>query len=281
MLIRSWVKRSGIGLASALMLLLAVAWMLPRPWWSKEAGPSPSPFSMVRSWGTGFFVTPDGWVVTNEHVVSGCRRVSVGSGILSGLVADKVLYPRDAQLDLAAVHVAVKAPAFLRFARTPWPSPLSDPHTLPSEIKADLHSILSESGQSVFIVGFPGYDHAASPVRLEGKLLEIASSNDRHHWFQRIKAQVRPGSSGSPVINGEGEVVGIVFKASVDLPGKSSAALEEKALAILHSSAEEALIVPAALAHGFIGAVDSSPSREEGTGPAEPSAAVVRVFCFR
>ncbi len=119
MRIRRWIKSVAASLIGMVALVYAAHWVLPQPWWLKEAGPPPSPFFMVTSSGTGFFVTTDGWLLTNRHVTAGCSRVSVGNAKLSGLVADTVLYPADTQLDLAAVHVALHSPAFLSFAVTP------------------------------------------------------------------------------------------------------------------------------------------------------------------
>ncbi len=281
MCIRKWIKKGGASLIGAFMLLCVAHWILPPPWWWKEAGPPPTLFSQVTSRATGFFVTQDGWLLTNRHVTAGCRRVSVGNGTLSGLIADKVLYPGDLQVDLAAVHVALRAPAFLRFAITPWPSPASKSNTSEAEIVHDIRSTLSADGQAVFVIGFPGYDHGASPVHLRGELLGGATSIDRRHWFQSINAPIQPGSSGSPVIDSKGEVVGVVSRVNVTLPGKPSAAVVKQALETLPTSATQGLLEPAAIANTFVQAIDPTTDGQRQKAPADPDVVVVRVFCFR
>ncbi len=280
MRVRRWIKRVAACSMSACALICVAYWVLPQPWWMKEAGPSPSPFSFVRSFGTGFFVTPDGWLLTNAHVTAGCRRVSIGNGKLTGLVADRVLYPTDTQLDLAAVHIARHAPAFLRFTVMKWPSQTSDLKLPSTELAEDVRSIYLLNGPAVSVIGFPGYDHDASPVSFGGEL-SGATSSDQRHWFLTVKAPVRSGSSGSPVINARSEVVGIVFKGSITLPKDSSAALVAKTLKTLPTSASQGILIPAAIAQAFVHAVDPSYGSEREKSSTDPNATVVRVFCFR
>ncbi len=260
------------------MLILAAHWVLPVPWWSKEAGSPPSVLSFMSGWATGFFVAPDGWLLTNRHVTAGCRRVSIGNATLSGLVADKILYPADMQLDLAAVHVALHPAAYLRLADLPWPSPGTE--TPIETVNRNIRAALTATGPSVSVIGYPGYDHDASPVRLAGELLGTATASDHRHWFQTVQAAIRPGSSGSPVIDGKGDVVGIVFDAIRSLPGGQSVAVRKAIMAALPATATQGLIVSAAMANAFMQAVDPAPGARIQAISGNPDAAIVRVFCF-
>ena len=271
-----WIKRLCASLIAIIVLLIAACLSLPRPWWAEEAGSPPSLFSYPRSLGTGFFAAPNGWLLTNAHVTLGCRRVTVGNFRLSGLVADRVLYPVDRQIDLAAVHVALRSPRFLRFVITPWPAPTSSR----DELQRDLHLLRSAGRQAVSVIGFPGYDHGARPVRLPGELVG-ATTADRQHWFLKIDAPVRPGSSGSAVVNTRGEVLGIMFRATVDLPVQSPAASLKAALTALPHSAAQGSAVSAAVADAFMRAADPLGGNQGGGDLSDPDESIVRIFCWR
>ena len=277
---RRWIKGMGASLIGIFMLIYAAHWLLRQPWWWKEAGPPSSLFSDVKSWGTGSFVTLDGWVLTNRHVTAGCSRVTIGNGRLSGLVADKMLYPTDTQLDLAAVHVALRSPAYLRFAVMAWPSPDLNSGRSTAEIAKDLQSVFDQDGRTVSIIGFPGDYHGASPVHLDGEL-SGATTFDQQHWFLGVRAPVRPGLSGSPILNAKGEVVGMIFRGSATLPADSSAAVMKEALKALPTSAAEGLIVPAAIANAFVRAVAPSNAGQGEEDLNDPDTSIVRVFCFQ
>ena len=274
-----WIKILAASLVGTIALFYVVHVVLPPPWWWKEAGSPPTLFSQVRGWGTGFFVTRDGWLLTNRHVTAGCSRVSIGNGTLSGLVGDKVLYPITEGVDLAAVHVALRTPAFLHLATTPWPSPAAKHPTPVAEITQDLQATLSLEGRRISIIGFPGYDHRATPVRLHGVLVG-AWSVDQRHWFQSIDAPVRSGSSGSPVIDARGEVVGVVSRINISLLGKPSAAAVQQALSAPPPSASQGMIEPAAIARDLLLGVAPAADYKPTSNPADPRTAVVRVFCF-
>ena len=131
------------------------------------------------------------------------------------------------------------------------------------------------------MVGYPGADRTASPARIQGELLPDASSVDRRFWYQKIRTSVRPGASGSPVIDERGETIGVIFSAILNLPGSAPAEKARSLEASLLTSATEVEIVPAAVADDFLESI----GREAAPGPRrileDPNVAIVRVFCFR
>jgi S1-C subfamily serine protease len=274
------ITRGGASLVVAVLLFLAVCLVIPKPWWSKEAGPPPSLFSFPRSWGTGFLVARNGWLLTNAHVTSGCTRVTVGNGELSGLVADKVLYPTDRQIDLAAVHVPLHSPMFLRFADMSWPLPTSNLEPSAAKVLKDFEALGAANGYSASVVGFPGYDHTSSPVRLDAEL-SAATSSDRRHWFLTVKAPIRPGSSGSAVLDARGEVVGVIFSGTMDVPKHLPAAVLKAAIEALPHSATQGLAVPAATAAALLRAADPLADDHGPSAASDPANSVVRVFCWK
>jgi tetratricopeptide (TPR) repeat protein len=136
----------------------------------------------TTNFGTGFFVAADGKLVTNAHVLQGATTAEAKlengatyniAGILKAAV-DK---------DLVIAKVEAKDVPFLPVDTGSMPEP----------------------GKRIVVVG--------SPFGLEGSVSEGIVSGQRtakpnDEWLQ-ITAPISPGSSGSPVINQEGKVVGV------------------------------------------------------------------------
>ena len=143
--------------------------------------------------GSGFFIHPDGYVVTNEHVVAGEYNISVTqfrhgrAGELQNVTFNKVrIVALDSKLDLALLKIEDAG-------STVFPTvPLGDSGRL-------------SEGQTVFAIGSPlGLDRTVS----QG----IVSSRNRPmdgQLFIQTTAQINPGNSGGPLFDLRGEVVGI------------------------------------------------------------------------
>lgn len=135
----------------------------------------------VAGQGSGFFADSVGTLVTNYHVIEGASALQVE--LASGDVYDNVyLMTADARRDLALLRIPVDAPPFLRLGR--------------DEAVA--------VGDRVYAVG--------SPLGLEGTfsdgLLSARRSFEGISLLQ-ITAPISPGSSGGPVLDAAGEVVGV------------------------------------------------------------------------
>jgi S1-C subfamily serine protease len=134
--------------------------------------------SPIKS-GTGFFVSPDGLVVTNFHVIQGASHIGALSNAGALFMFQKVV-AQPIGVDLAILKfLAIDAP-FLKLGRS-----------------AD-----AVEGQKVLVVG--------NPKGLKGTVSDgiISSFRDNHSLIQ-ITAPISHGSSGSPVINENGEVIGV------------------------------------------------------------------------
>jgi hypothetical protein len=135
--------------------------------------------------GSGFFHGAAGQVVTNLHVLRGAHSAQIktsGGKVypVTGITA------RDAAGDLALLAVGM-----------PWSEsfPLAVTSTLP------------DVGEHVIVVGNPfGLEQTVS----DGIVSAIRDSAERGRVLQ-ITAPISPGSSGSPVVNLRGEVIGVAF----------------------------------------------------------------------
>lgn len=132
--------------------------------------------------GTGFYLKDKGIVVTNCHVILGHREVAIEDHDLNRYPADVVFVNKEADV------------AFLK-PETGFDTP---------EIKlADISQL--QSRDNVYVLGFPfgmPYTETQGIVSAPRQLMEGS-------YYIQTDAAVNPGNSGGPVVNSNGEVVGI------------------------------------------------------------------------
>jgi len=149
--------------------------------------------------GTGFFITDDGYLISNYHVVKGAAKVRLLTG--AGLI-DASVVKVDAANDLALLK------AVGRFA----PLPIAASRTV-------------KLGGTVATVGFPDIGlQGFAPKLAKGEIASLAGAGDDPRYFQ-ISLPVQPGNSGGALVDARGNVVGIVaakLDASVALAATGS-----------------------------------------------------------
>ena len=139
--------------------------------------------------GSGFILTPDGYIVTNNHVVAGADTVLVNlqgsTGKEHSLKAQVI--GTDEETDIALLKVKADAPLpFLNFG----------------------NSDKMEMGEWVLAIGNPfGLGHTVTAGILSAKGRNIQSGPFDN--FLQTDASINPGNSGGPLINMEGKVIGI------------------------------------------------------------------------
>ena len=154
-----------------------------------KAGDKPA--SARQSVGTGVVITDRGSILTNLHVVAGTSHVRVV--FADGTESDAVVTGVDPDNDLAVLQ-ARKLPDDLQ------PAPLITTGDL-------------RSGDEVLAVGFPfGFGPSASTGVVSGLKREFVSADGKRALTNLIQfdAAANPGNSGGPLVNMEGEVLGIV-----------------------------------------------------------------------
>jgi serine protease Do len=140
--------------------------------------------------GSGFIIHPDGWIVTNAHVVEGADKVVAEVGERNAHVPARVV-GIDAETDLALVKIDVERP--LPFLR------LGDSDRL-------------QPAQWVVAIGCPfGLDHSVSLgiVSHTGRTDISPVGRPGTYDFIQTDASINPGSSGGPLLDLNGNVVGI------------------------------------------------------------------------
>jgi S1-C subfamily serine protease len=147
---------------------------------ARAADPPEEQAGQGASFGTGFIVSAQGHVLTNEHVVERCRSITV-EGSTAELVAS------DPTFDLALLSVPALVGA----------SPASF-----AEAPARLNS-------DVTVAGYPLSDLLGGLNVTRGGVTSLKGIGGDGIRMQ-ISAPVQPGNSGGPVVNGAGQVVGVV-----------------------------------------------------------------------
>lgn len=159
----------------------------------------PSPFGRERSLGSGVIIDPDGYIVTNYHVVKGADRVRV---VLTPQVGEESQAPAmlksKGQVLNARIVGASKTIdlAVLKVEATGLP-------TLPFAHYDQLHK-----GEVVLAFGSPEGLENSVTFGLVSSVLRQPDPDDPMVYIQ-TDAAINPGNSGGPLVDVDGNVVGI------------------------------------------------------------------------
>jgi serine protease Do len=146
-------------------------------------GPQMRPQPM-QGMGSGFIVSPDGYIVTNAHVVDGASEVTVKLTDRREFTAKVV--GADKRTDVALIKIDAKDLPALDISAKP-------------EVKR---------GEWVIAIGSPfGFENSVSAGVVSG--VHRALPNGQMVPFIQTDVAVNPGNSGGPLLNAKGQVVGV------------------------------------------------------------------------
>lgn len=148
---------------------------------------SPQPQRQQVSLGSGFIISADGYIVTNNHVVEGADSVLVR--LSDHREFDAEIIGTDSRSDLALLRI--------------------DSKKLPTLTLAQAGEL--DVGEWVLAIGSPfGLDYSVSAgiVSAKGRSLPT-ERNENYVPFIQTDVAINPGNSGGPLFNLEGEVVGV------------------------------------------------------------------------
>jgi S1-C subfamily serine protease len=146
-----------------------------------EAAALPPVAPDIAATGSGFYVS-DRLLVTAEHVVRDCARLALADGTGLAMLAG------DPDLDVAVLAAPRPARAWLSLDR----------------------GDTTRLGERVHAAGFPYYSIAGTSLHLTGGNVSALAGVDDDRRFFSFTAPIQPGNSGGPLIDGGGEVLGVV-----------------------------------------------------------------------
>lgn len=140
----------------------------------------------LKTYGTGFFITKDGYLLTNLHVIQGARKLVVRRG---GESFDAQVIKIDRINDMAVLKVDGE------FA----PLPLLSSRTV-------------SLGEPVFTIGFPNAAmQGLEPKLTRGEINSLSGAKDDPRHFQ-MSVAIQPGNSGGALVTDEGNVIGVITR---------------------------------------------------------------------
>lgn len=147
-----------------------------------------APSRKVNGMGSGIIIDERGYIVTNQHVIAGVDSLRVTLSDGSTFTAETISW--DVKHDLAVIKIE-SSRAF----------PVIPPGT-----SSDL-----EVGETVLAVGNPfGYEHSVTQGIISALSRDVeVSDHQSYRNLLQTDASINPGNSGGPLINLDGEVIGI------------------------------------------------------------------------
>lgn len=177
---------------------------------------SDSPTNPGRFGGTGFAISRNGYIITNNHVVQGADSVYVQN--MEGQSFKVKLIYVDPTCDLAVLQIV--DPRFKSFASLPYSFKKSS----------------SDPGEDVFTIGFPdeksvyGKGYLSSRTGYAGDTLAY-----------QVSIPVNPGNSGGPLLDSYGNVIGIISGKQTHFDGAAFAIKSKFLLKSLETISQDAL----------------------------------------
>ena len=141
----------------------------------------------MKGRGSGFIVTKDGQILTNNHVVEGADKITVT--LADGKTYKARVLGKDPTFDLAVIKIEPKG-------------------NLPTLDLGDSDAV--EVGEWVVAIGNPyGFEHSVTAGVISAKNRSIHAEDVNFDGLLQTDAAINPGNSGGPLLNMDGRVVGI------------------------------------------------------------------------
>ncbi len=147
--------------------------------------------------GSGFIISSDGYIITNQHVIDGAETITVTVPDHEDQY-DAYLVGEDYDLDLAIIKIS----------GTNYPTlPLGDSEQM-------------RVGEAVMAIGQPyGLDHTVTTGVVSAKERPISIEDRSYTNLIQTDAAINPGNSGGPLLNMQGQVIGINTAISTEAQG--------------------------------------------------------------
>jgi len=159
--------------------------------------------------GSGVIISPDGYIVTNNHVVENAEKIEITTNDHRHFIA-KVI-GTDPNTDLALIKINATGLPVAKFGNSDdvrvgeWVLAVGNPFNLTSTVTA---GIVSAKGRGIGIIGSEDHDQQMSPFNSP-----VSQQGPRYNTgiesFIQTDAAINPGNSGGALVNTKGELIGI------------------------------------------------------------------------
>jgi S1-C subfamily serine protease len=174
--------------------------------------------------GSGFVLSSDGLIVSNNHVVDGATTITVT--LADGRKLDARILGRDANSDLAVLKVDATGLPAVKVGR-------SDALVVGDSVVAIGNALALDGGPTVTQGIVSALDRTISAGDQGGQGGQGTTETLRH--LLQTDAAINPGNSGGPLLNAAGEVVGINTAVAGDAQNIGFALAIDKALPIINT----------------------------------------------
>lgn len=180
-------------------------------------GGEPPATSDSHKFGTGFFVSAEGHILTNNHVVDGCKSLATTDGATLSVVS------RNEAADLALLKSTIKPPSVAMFG-------------------SSLHV-----GDAVMAFGFPLPGLLTPEGNSTNGIISALSGPKGDLNLIQITAPIQPGNSGGPLVDQYARVVGVIVakldalevaKVTGDIPQNVNFAIKDNLVTAFLDSTE-------------------------------------------
>ncbi|WP_425422892.1 S1C family serine protease [Phaeodactylibacter xiamenensis] len=147
----------------------------------------------AKSSGTGFALSSNGYIITNYHVIEGANKIQVRGvkGNFSKTYSAEIVV-EDKNNDIAIIQIT--DPNFTSLGQIPY----------------TFNTDLVDVGKSVYALGYPLRASMGDEVKLTNGIISSKTGFQGDITTYQISVPVQPGNSGGPLINKQGEIVGII-----------------------------------------------------------------------
>ena len=154
--------------------------------------------------GSGFYVSKFRHIVTNQHVVNQCKKITVGDSINSQIPAD--LVASDKRNDLAIIQTVSMEMAS------------ADTKSFVQKLSIQVVPVLSGGlirsedvvgGEKIYIAGYPLGNMVSDQMKLGDGIVSATKGMDNDVSQFIVSSDIKRGNSGGPVYDSKGNIVGV------------------------------------------------------------------------
>jgi serine protease Do len=168
------------------------------------------PQGVQKASGSGVIISPDGYIVTNNHVVEKADKIEVTTN--DKRVFQAKVIGTDPNTDLALLKISATNMPIVKLGNSDdtrvgeWVLAVGNPFNLTSTVTA---GIISAKGRNIGIIGSESDDSNNSPFGRTRNQPSVPKLNKSIESFIQTDAAINPGNSGGALVNTKGELIGI------------------------------------------------------------------------